>query len=74
MKTKKTLKQVRSKVQAEISGFANEYPEGTRSGLYSRGLASEGYDGGYRDAIDDVMLFLNGVTPDRRGWWPDETV
>jgi len=35
--------------------------------LYSRGLSSEGYLGGYRDALNDVLLVLNGVGPNR-GW------
>ena len=35
------------------------------------GLASEGYAGGYRDALDDVLLALDGVPPQNRGrgWW-----
>ena len=43
---------------------------------FSRGLSSEGYNGGYRDAIADVLLALNGVAPsaDRGdGWWVDPT-
>jgi len=34
--------------------------------LFSRGLSSEGYLGGYRDALDDIELVLNGVRPNRR--------
>ena len=47
-------------------------------GIYSGGLASEGYAGGYRDALDDVLLLLNGVKPSRRRYYdasrddPDE--
>jgi len=37
--------------------------------LYARGLASEGYAGGYRDALNDVLLLLNGVAPSTRGYW-----
>lgn len=33
------------------------------------GLAPEGYSGGYRDALDDVALLLNGVVPCRRHYW-----
>ena len=36
------------------------------------GLASEGYNGGYADALQDVLLALNGTTPNRNNWW-DET-
>lgn len=66
---KRKLKQVREQVAREISGFAhrNDGKEGVN---YAMGLASEGYAGGYRDALDDVLLALNGIPPDRRGWWP----
>ena len=40
-------------------------------GKYGKGLASEGYLGGYRDALDDVMLALNGVHPTTRYLWDD---
>lgn len=40
--------------------------------VFARGLASEGYAGGYRDALLDVMTALNGITPTRNGWWSDE--
>ena len=60
---KKQLEKVRENVQREISDFAND-----RSG----GMASEGYNGGYLDAIEDITLALNGVRPSRRGWWNEE--
>ena len=37
-----------------------------RSGIYAAGLASEGYDGGYRDAMSDALLILAGVEPQSR--------
>lgn len=45
--------------------------DASRGGRFSAGLASEGYNGGYRDALNDVLLALNGVTPDRNGWWEE---
>ena len=51
------------KVNEEISGFT------WRGGIYAKGLASEGYNGGYRDALNDVLLALNGVKPNRQNWW-----
>lgn len=42
-----------------------------QSSLYSKGLSGEGYDGGYRDALQDVLLALNGVLPNRNGWWEE---
>lgn len=36
--------------------------------MFSRGLAREGYLGGYYDAIQDVTLALHGVQPNREYW------
>lgn len=48
----------------------NDAISGTASGgRYASALAGEGYNGGYRDALQDVLLALNGVTPNRFGWW-----
>lgn len=63
---KRKLDKVREKVSREIGAFSK------RGGIYAAAMASEGYNGGYRDALDDVMLALNGVTPQRRGWWHEE--
>lgn len=62
---KRLFVSARAAVNAEIANIA-------RSGdsLYAHGLASEGYAGGYRDALDDVMLVLFGDTiPNRRNYW-----
>lgn len=40
--------------------------------LYAKGFAGEGYNGGYCAALRDVLLALNGVTPNRNGWWDTE--
>ena len=37
--------------------------------MFDRGLSFEGYNGGYINALDDVLLALNGVTPRRYSWW-----
>ena len=59
---KRKIDKVRDRVQREISGMA-------RQGRIAAALSSEGYNGGYRDALDDIILALNGVTPQRHGWW-----
>jgi hypothetical protein len=42
-------------------------------GKYARGLASEGFAGGYQQALYDVEALLRGVPPgDQRGYWTDE--
>ncbi len=41
--------------------------------LYARGLASEGYIGGYAQALADVQAMMDGVPPgDPRGFWTEE--
>ncbi len=37
--------------------------------LFSKGLANEGYLGGYLDALMDIQLALNGISPTRNHWW-----
>ena len=59
---KRKLDKARDKVNQEISGFASH-------GGYAAALSSEGYSGGYRDALNDIELLLNGVTPNRRDYW-----
>ena len=63
---KQPLEKVREKVHTEITDLANA------SSSFGGGMASEGYKGGYLDAIEDVTLALNGVRPSRRGWWNEE--
>lgn len=46
----------------EVAGNAS------RGGLYAPGLAAEGYAGGYRDALYDVLLVLRGGQPNRSYW------
>lgn len=40
-------------------------------GKYSGPMSGEGYVGGYRAALNDVWMALNGVQPTTRGWWED---
>jgi hypothetical protein len=66
---KRKLYKVYDNVSKEIADFSRN--KDGQDGFYARGLASEGYNGGYRDAISDVLLALNGVNPNRRFWWED---
>ena len=59
---KRKLDKVYKNVEKEIHGIA-------RRGFYASALSSEGYSGGYRDAISDVILALNGNKPKRRDYW-----
>lgn len=63
---KRKIKVVLKQVDSEISAFA-------KRGFFAGGLASEGYNGGYRDALLDVLLALNGVPPcKQRHWWDED--
>lgn len=60
----KVIESVKAKVSCEIADFASH------GGLFAGPLASEGYAGGYRDALEDVLIFLDaGVRPGRRHYW-----
>ena len=41
------------------------------SGLHGRGLSSEGYAGGYAQALREVQLVMNKVKPNTRSYWDD---
>lgn len=45
-----------------------------RSSQVARAVAREGYQGGYADALSDVVLLLNGTIPNRRNYWRREDV
>ena len=61
-KLQQTINKARVEVNEEIIGFA-------KRSTIAAGLSSEGYAGGYRDALDDITLLLNGIAPHRRNYW-----
>ncbi len=62
---KRKLKKAQERVGREIATNSN-------GGLYARGLAGEGYAGGYSAAISDIMLLLDGCPPCvRPEYWSD---
>ncbi len=60
---KTRIKHALAAVNREIAGHA------CRGGRFAGGLSREGYSGGYADALMDVQLLMNGVTPNRRDYW-----
>lgn len=60
---KRALDRAQVNVQKEIAMAANS------GGRFAKGLSSEGYAGGYAQALADVQLALNGVKPQTRGYW-----
>lgn len=60
----KRMEKVRAVVRDEIRG------NGASGGKFARGLASEGFAGGYLQALDDVEAALrHGYPSDHRGYW-----
>lgn len=57
----------RARKRAMDSANANRGGES----LFERGLAYEGYDGGYVQALDDCLLVLTGggALPNRNSYW-----
>lgn len=60
---KRELKAAYEAARREIAALS------ASGGHFARGLSSEGYMGGYAQALDDVTLALNGVEPDRWRRW-----
>jgi hypothetical protein len=61
LRIKRALTEVRSEIR--------DVTRNGDGGLYARGLSSEGYSGGYAQALSDVLLVLNGVKPNTRHYW-----
>jgi len=62
----------RAAFRALLRANADIKAHADRGGPYAGALASEGYNGGYRDALMDVLLALDGNTPSRNGFWNEE--
>ena len=59
----KRIREAMENVRAEIRGNV------ASGGRFAGALSMEGYAGGYYDALADIELLLNGVTPNRRTYW-----
>lgn len=62
----------RRRINAALRNVTTVITVAGSGGRLASALAAEGYDGGYRDALMDVQLLLNGNIPDRYGWWEVE--
>ena len=68
MMGKVTIRKVLHRVGEHIARQTNQ------DSLYSRGLSREGWNGGYEQALMDVLAFLNGVPPNdtrTKNWWSE---
>ena len=66
----RALKNIAREQQREADAARKLYEERGGGGPnYAAGLSSEGFVGGYRSALNDCLLAMNGCTPNTRGWW-----
>ena len=60
---------IKRKMGKVYTALSNQLSRSTdKSSVYAKGLAREGFTGGYLAALEDVQLALNGVEPRR---WRD---
>ena len=57
---------LRWRVQQACDATGRDIATLARGGPIAAGLSAEGYDGGYRDALRDVLALLDGVPPSTR--------
>ncbi len=62
-------KGIRRKLDLVLRNIAYELRPQPDDNAYTRGLRGEGYLGGYRAAIIDVKIALDGFHPDTRDLW-----
>ena len=67
-------KGIKRQIRIAIKNIGDDiraYIKDSGNNIFARGMSSEGYNGGYRDALRDVLLILEGHNPsDRhRSWW-----
>lgn len=61
MKVKTNIKKLLENCEKEIKGNS--------VGTYGSAMASEGYAGGYRDALEHVLSILNNCEPTNSRYW-----
>jgi hypothetical protein len=58
------------RIRAALARVNREISLNAQGGKFASGLASEGYAGGYADALNDVLLLIQGdCVPNRRDYW-----
>lgn len=70
---RRTSKQVEKKIDQTIKKITKHISDNTNNNsVSSRGLAFEGYWGGYIQALNDVDCYLRGMTPTNNHFWKEE--
>ena len=66
-------KGLKRRIKAALVNIDREISDNAQHGRIAGAMASEGYAGGYRDALSDIRLLLDSVEPsDHRGYWRNE--
>lgn len=65
-------KGIKRQLKIAYKNVSKEISWGEKGNFYQAGLASEGYAGGYRQALSDVKLALDGVAPSNSRYWPQD--
>jgi len=63
------IPQLRTQLDEITAAVTQEVRQLSAGGKYASGTASEGFMGGYLQALYDVALAANGVEPDRWRQW-----
>jgi hypothetical protein len=59
------------RIKAAMARVRGEIEAQTPNTRAARGMAYEGFQGGYLKALSDIMLVLNRVQPSTRQYWQD---
>jgi len=62
---------IRRQLEAALKRVGREITQNAAHSHIAGALSGEGYAGGYRDALQDISLLLDGATPQRRNYWED---
>ena len=67
---KGTAKEIERKLDKVLENVNKAINVTAKSGeMYADPMSSEGYAGGYKKAISDVIQLLNGIHPKTRNYW-----
>ena len=69
------VKGIKRQIDIALSNVQKEITTNSKRGFFSAGLSTEGYAGGYMQALLDVIAALNGVPPSHSRYWllPNKT-
>ena len=63
-------KGITKQLETALNNVSREIADSAAHGGYAAALSSEGYAGGYRQALYDVSAALRGVPPNHSRFWP----